>query len=92
MVFAKQRVPHFSLFQNSAWRNAAFDLPASPRAAVDRVCKPILSRPAPAPAAPPAPAAAEPGAADAAAASPEPMESEASPGPEASSEAPMETN
>ncbi|PNW72223.1 hypothetical protein CHLRE_16g677000v5 [Chlamydomonas reinhardtii] len=62
------------------------------RETLDRVCKPILSRPAPAPAAPPAPAAAEPGAADAAAASPEPMESEASPGPEASSEAPMETN
>ncbi|GFR48872.1 hypothetical protein Agub_g10723 [Astrephomene gubernaculifera] len=57
------------------------------RETVERVCKPIMSRPAPPP---PAPAPAAAPAADAAAApaadaaaSPEPMESEASPGPEA---------
>lgn len=60
-------------------------------AAVERVCKPIMSRPAPPPPSPPpaaANAAPEP--------SPEPMDSETSPGPEASpapdAAAEMETN
>ncbi|KXZ55613.1 hypothetical protein GPECTOR_2g1163 [Gonium pectorale] len=51
------------------------------RETVERVCKPIMSKPAPPPPSPaPAPEASAP---DATAASPEPMESEASPGPEA---------